>query len=332
MKLLQTFILPRLLQWVIVVFVGVTLAFFIPRLSPVNPIDNALGRLTAFQNMSPEGVLAVRETLEDLYGLEGSLLQQYFGFWRRVFTFDLGPSFIAFPTPVTQMIAKSIGWTVGLLGISIILSWIIGLVLGSLAGYFPDRWWSRLAENILVGIYPVPYYILAFVLLMLLTYYWPVFPLVGGSKGTPGFTWAYISSLLYYGFLPALSLVIGGLAFRFIISKALTSAERSSDYIRFAEMAAVPKRKIIWSYLIRNTLLPQVTDLGLSLGLIFEGALITEAVYGYPGLGTLLFQAINAADFNVIMGITLLSILGIATASLIIDLSYPLLDPRVRYS
>jgi peptide/nickel transport system permease protein len=328
MKLLQTFILPRLLQWVIVVFVGVTLAFFIPRLSPVNPIDNALGRLTAFQNMSPEGVLAVRATLEDLYGLDGSMLEQYLG----VFTFDLGPSFIAFPTPVNQLISKSIGWTTGLLGISIILSWILGLVLGSLAGYFPDKWWSRALENVLVGIYPIPYYILAFVLLMIFTYYWPLFPLVGGSKGAPGFTWAYISSLFYYGFLPALSLVIGGLAFRFIISKTLTTAERSSDYVKFAEMAAVPKGKIIWSYLIRNTLLPQVTDLGLSLGLIFEGALITEAVYGYPGLGSLLFQAINAADFNVIMGITLLSIIGIATASLLIDLSYPFLDPRVRYS
>jgi peptide/nickel transport system permease protein len=332
MKLFQTLILPRIVQWLIVVFVGVTLAFFIPRLSPVNPIDSALGQLTAFQSMSPEATVALRETLEDLYGLNGTLLEQYLGFWKRVFSFDLGPSFISFPTPVTQMIGNSIGWTIGLLSIATILAWFVGLILGSLAGYFPDKWWSRAAENILVGIYPVPYYILAFVLLMLLTYYWPIFPLVGGSKGTPGFTWAYISSLLYYGFLPALSLVIGGVAFRFIISKALTSAERSSDYVKFAEMAAVPKRKIIWSYLIRNTLLPQVTDLGLSLGLIFEGALITEAVYGYPGLGTLLFQAINSADFNVIMGITLLSILGIATASLIIDLSYPFLDPRVRYS
>jgi peptide/nickel transport system permease protein len=332
MKLLQTFILPRILQWVIVVFVGVTLAFFIPRLSPVNPISNALGRLTAFQNMSPEGVLAVRESLEDLYGLNGTILEQYLNFWKRVFTFDLGPSFIAFPTPVKQMIGKSIIWTVGLLSIATILAWFIGLILGSLAGYFPNKWWSRAAENILVGIYPIPYFIVAFVLLMLFTYYWPIFPLVGGSKGTPGFTWSYISSLLYYGFLPAFSLMLGGIAFRFIISKTLTSAERSSDYVKFAEMAAVPKGKILWSYLIRNTLLPQVTDLGLSLGLIFEGALVTEAVFGYPGLGTLLFQAINAADFNVIMGITLLSILGIATASLLIDLSYPFLDPRVRYS
>ncbi len=332
MKLLLTFILPRLLQWAVVIFIGVTLTFLIPRLSPVNPIDNAMGRLTAFQTMSPEATMALRESLLDLYGMTGSLWQQYLNFWKRVITLDLGPSFTTFPTPVTKLIGNSIGWTVGLLGLATIIAWVIGLILGTLAGYFPNKWWSRLLENTLITIYPIPYYILAFLMLMAFTYYWPIFPLVGGSRGTPGFTLSYLGSLLYYGFLPAISIIIGGVAFRFIMSKALTSSERSSDYVRFAEMAALPKRKILFSYLIRNTMLPQVTDLGLSLGLIFEGALITEVVFGYPGLGTLLLGAINSADYNVIMGITLLSIVGIATASLLVDLSYPLFDPRVRYS
>ena len=332
MRLFKTFFLPRIVQWLVVIFIGVTLTFLIPRLSPVNPIDTAMGRLTAFQTMSPEATLALRASLLDLYGMDGSLLSQYLSFWKRVLTFDLGPSFTNFPTPVSQLIGTSIGWTVGLLGLSTVLAWVIGLVLGSLAGYFPNKWWSRAVENTLITVYPIPYYILAFILLMAFTYYLPLFPLVGGSRGVPSFSWPYLSSILYYGFLPALSIIIGAVAFRFIISKALTSSERSSDYVRFAEMAALPKRKILFSYLIRNTLLPQVTDLGLSLGLVFEGALITEVVFGYPGLGTLLLGAINSADFNVIMGITLLSIIGIATASLLVDLSYPLFDPRVRYS
>jgi peptide/nickel transport system permease protein len=96
-------------------------------------------------------------------------------------------------------------------------------------------------------------------------------------------------------------------------------------------MAAVPKRKILFFYVIRNTMLPQVTDLGLSLGAIFEGAIITEFVFNYPGIGNTLYNAIFSGDYNLIMGITLLSIVGIATASLLVDLSYPLLDPRVRY-
>jgi peptide/nickel transport system permease protein len=232
---------------------------------------------------------------------------------------------------VNDMIGNSIGWTIGLLGTSVIIAWVLGVILGSLSGYFPKRWWSQILDKALVTIYPVPYYTLAFILLMALTYYWPLFPLVGGAKGTPGFTWDYISSMLYHSFLPATSIIIGALAFRFIMSKTLTSAEMSSDYVQYAELAALPKRKILFFYVARNTMLPQITDLGLSLGAIFEGALITEVVFAYPGIGSTLYNGIISADYNLIMGITLLSIVGIATASLLVDLSYPLLDPRVRY-
>lgn len=330
MRLFREYILPRVVQWFVVIFVGVTITFLIPRLSPVNPVDAAIGRMTSFQTIDPEATLAMRESMMDLYGLDGNLLQQYFRFWGRLFRADLGPSFTSFPTPVSHMISTSIGWTIGLLGTAILISWVLGVVLGSIAGYFPNVWWVQLLEKSLITVYPVPYYILAFVLLMLLTYYWPVFPLVGGSRGNPTFTWEYISSILYFGFLPGLSIVIGSTAFRFIMAKALSSTEVSSDYVQYAEMAAVPRRKILIFYIARNTMLPQVTDLALSLGTIFEGALITEVVFGYPGIGFTLVNAINSADYNVIMGITLLSIVGIATASLIVDLVYPLLDPRVR--
>ena len=331
MKLFLEYILPRLIQYVLVIIIGVTLTFLIPRLSPVNPIEQALGRLTAFQSLSPEATVALRESLEDLYGLDGTLAEQYFAFWKRVIRADLGPSFTSFPMQVNQMIRTSIGWTLGLLGMTILISWFLGIILGALAGYAPNRWSSRVVENLLIIIYPVPYYIVAFVLLMLFTFYFPIFPLVGGAKGTPGFTWSYISSLMFHGFLPAISIILGATAFRFIMAKALATTEMSSDYIQYAEMAALPRRRIVGSYLIRNTMLPQVTDLGLSLGLVFSGALITEVVFGYPGLGTTLYTAIISADYNVIMGITLLSIFGIATASLIVDLLYPFLDPRVRY-
>jgi peptide/nickel transport system permease protein len=329
--LFKEFVLPRLGQWLLVIFIGVTITFLIPRLSPINPVSQAMGRMTAFQTLNPEATVALRESLLDLYGLEGSIFEQYLSFWGRIAQGDLGPSFSSFPMSVNQMIGNGIGWTIGLLGTSVILSWLIGLVLGSLAGFYPNRWWSQVLDKSLVSVYPVPYYTLAFVLLMLLTYYFPIFPLVGGAKGTPGFTWEYISSVLYHAFLPALSIIIGGTAFRFIMAKALTTTEVSSDYVQYAELAAVPKRKVLFFYVTRNTMLPQVTDLGLSLGAVFEGALITEVVFGYPGVGSILYNGIISADYNLIMGITLLSIVGIATASLLVDLSYPLLDPRVRY-
>jgi peptide/nickel transport system permease protein len=331
MTLLKEFILPRLLQWALVIFIGVTTTFLIPRLSPINPVNQALGRLTAFQTLDPEAVLQLRETLFDLYGLEGSLFEQYINFWGRVIKGDLGPSFGAFPMSVNEMIASSIWWTVGLLGTAVLLSWVLGIILGSLAGYFPNRWWSHALDKSIITVYPVPYYIVAFILLMLFTYYLPIFPLVGGGRGTPRLTWDYIGSILHHSFLPAISIIIGATAFRFIMSKALTSSELSADYVQYAKMAGLPNGKVLFSYVTRNTMLPQVTDLGLSLGTIFSGAIITEVVFSYPGLGSTLYNAINAADYNVIMGVTLLSIVGIATASLLVDLSYPLLDPRVRY-
>ncbi|QPC84678.1 ABC transporter permease [Phototrophicus methaneseepsis] len=330
MKLFWEYILPRVVQWFVVIFVGVTVTFLIPRLSPNNPVDSAIGRLTGFQTINPEATLAMRESLLDMYGLEGTLFEQYARFWGRILKGDLGPSFTSFPTPVTSMIGTGLGWTIGLLGTSILISWVLGLVLGSLAGYFRHARWAKLLEGAVITVYPVPYYILAFILLILFTFYFPLFPLVGGARGTPAFTWEYISSVLYFGFLPALSIVIGGTAFRFIMSKALASTEVTSDYVQYADLAAIPKRKILFFYVIRNTMLPQITDLALTLGAIFEGALITEIVFGYPGIGYVLFNAINTADYNVIMGITLLSIVGIATASLLVDLMYPLFDPRVR--
>jgi peptide/nickel transport system permease protein len=329
--LLKEFILPRLLQWLLVIFIGVTITFLIPRISPVNPIDQALSRLTAFQSLSPEATIALRASIEDLYGLQGSVFEQYIAFWKRILRGDLGPSFTSFPMMVNDIIRKSIGWTIGLLGTCVVIAWLLGLVLGTLASYYRNRWWSRFLENTLITVYPIPYYILAFVLLILFAYYFPVFPLVGGGRGTPGLTWAYISTVIQHATLPALSIIIGATAFRFIMSKALSSGEMSSDYVQYAELAALPKRKIIFSYIMRNTMLPQVTDLGLSLGAIFEGALITEVVFSYPGIGSSLYNAIISADYNMIMGITLLSIVGIATASLLVDLSYPLFDPRVRY-
>ncbi len=330
MNLLRTYILPRIAQWFLVVFIGITVTFLIPRLSPINPVDEILARMTAFQTMDPEAFKTMRETTLALYGLDKTLLEQYVLYWQRLMVGDLGPSFGNFPRPVTEIIATALPWTIGLLLTTTIISWTAGVLLGSLAGYFHNRRWAQVFERVVVVIYPVPYLIIAFVLILIFVAELKWFPLMGGSRGDAALTWEYISTLLYFGFMPALSVVIGATAFRFIMAKSLTTTEIASDYVQYAELAAVPKRKIILFYVARNTMLPQVTDLALSLGLIFEGALITEVLFTYPGIGFVLYNAIYNGDYNVIMGITLLSIIGVATAALLIDLLYPLFDPRVR--
>jgi peptide/nickel transport system permease protein len=331
MDLLKAYILPRLLQWLVVIVIGVTLTFTIPRLLPTDPVEQTLRRFSSTALTDPRAVESFRNAIADMYGLQGTPVEQYFRFWARMLQGDLGPSLGAFPTPVTTIIANALPWTVGLLLSSILISWLLGLTLGTLAGYYPNRAWSQVLDKVLITIYPIPYFILALSLVIIFAYYLPIFPLVGGASGRPGFTWAYISSILRHSFLPALSLVLGGTAFRFIIAKALSSTIVSSSYVHYAELAGLPRRRIIFGYVMRNSLLPQVTDLALSLGALFEGALITEVVFSYPGIGFQLYTAILQSDFNLIMGVTVFSIVGIATAALLIDLLYPLLDPRVRY-
>ena len=330
MNLLRTYILPRIMQWFLVVFIGITVTFLIPRLSPINPVDEILARMTAFQSMDPEAFKTMRETTLALYGLDKTLLEQYIAYWQRLMVGDLGPSFGNFPRPVTEIISTALPWTIGLLVTTTFISWTAGVLLGSLAGYFHDRRWRQAFERVVVVVYPVPYLIIAFILILIFVAELKWFPLMGGSRGDPALTWEYISTLLYFGFMPALSVVMAPPHFVSSMAKSLTTTEIASDYVQYAELAAVPKRKIILFYVARNTMLPQVTDLALSLGLIFEGALITEVLFTYPGIGFVLYNAIYNGDYNVIMGITLLSIIGVATAALLIDLLYPIFDPRVR--
>jgi peptide/nickel transport system permease protein len=160
------------------------------------------------------------------------------------------------------------------------------------------------------------------------------FPITGGASlgAIPSYSWAYMQDVLWHAFLPAVSLSTLGMAVTFQTMKLLVQNINAESYVQYAKLGGVTESRIVGKYIIRNALLPQITGLALSLGQIFSGALITEIVFGYPGVGTLLYRAIINGDYNLIMGITILSIVGITTAILILDLTYPLFDPRVRYT
>lgn len=332
--MLKKYFLPRLIQYIVVLFIGVTMVFIIPRLMPSDPVENQLSQITSQgQYLDPDAVEDIRKTLEELYGLKGSVIQQYFSYWKRLFTGNLGPSFLQFPTPVIELIMRSLPWTVGLVFTSIMLSWIIGTILGGLVVSFPDSKWSNVIESFAMGVRPIPYYIMALVLVILFSYIFPIFPMAGGySMGaTIGFNLSFILDLIKHAFLPVLSMLILGIGTWFLQMRNVASNIVQEDYVVYAEISGLPKLKIVFFYIMRNAIMPQITGLALNLGFIFGGALITEIVFSYPGIGTLLYTAINAGDYNLIMGITMFSIIGVSTAMLLIDLFYPLVDPRVRY-
>jgi peptide/nickel transport system permease protein len=268
-----------------------------------------------------------------MYGLKGSWLDQYWAFWGRLFRGDFGVSFFQFPTHVNKLIATAMPWTLGLLLTATAISWILGNIIGGLAGYYSRKGWSRTLDAVAMVIRPLPYYIFAFVLLLLLTWIVRWFPITGGATmgARPTFTWGYIKDVIWHSFLPALSLSVLGMAVNFQTMKLIVQNVNAENFVQYAKLGGVTENRIVGKYIIRNALLPQITGLALSLGQIFSGALITEIVFGYPGIGMLLYNSIVRGDYNMIMGITIFSIVGITTAILIVDLTYPLFDPRVRY-
>lgn len=330
----KKYFIPRFIQYITVLFIGITLVFIIPRLLPSDPVEHQLNRMTAQgQYLDPAAVEEMRETLQELYGLKGGLFQQYITYWKRLFTGNLGPSFTQFPTPVIELIKISLPWTLGLLLVSLMLSWLIGTMLGGIKVSFPNSLLTKIIEVLAMGMRPIPYYIMALVLLIIFAFIFPVFPMAGGySMGAKiGFNIEFIFDLFRHAFLPILSMVALEIGGWFLQMRNVASNVVEEDYVVYAEASGLPKLKIIFRYIMRNAIIPQITGLALNLGFIFGGALITEIVFSYPGIGTLLYSAILAGDYNLILGINIFSIVGVSTAMLIIDLIYPLLDPRVRY-
>lgn len=333
MKFIKSYLIPRLIQYVYMVVIGITLVFLIPRLSPVDPIEQILNTRLRIQNTTPEAVIKMREVMEELYGLKGTLWEQYVNLWKRLLKGDFGPSMVYYPASVISLIRNSLPWTIGLLTLTTLISWVLGLVIGAILGYYKESFGSKILTGILMAINPIPYYIFALTLLLLFCYVFPIFPLGGGfSVGQKiSLSWSFILDVIKHGTLPALSLIILGFAGWGLGTKILVQNLREEDYVIYARMMGLRNSKILFSYVLRNAMLPQVTGLGLSLGGIFGGAMMTEILFTYPGIGTLAYNAVRANDYNVMIAISFFSIIAVATALLILDLLYPLIDPRIRY-
>ena len=334
MSFVKSYLIPRLIQYFLVIFLGITAVFFIPRLTPNDPVDRVIQEMQSRGSMvDPKTMDKFIADMNEMYGLSGSWWDQYLAFWGRLFRGDFGVSFFQFPTPVNEMIRVAMPWTLGLMLVTTLLSWVIGNILGGLAGYYSRKTWSRVLDTIAMVVRPLPYYIFAFGLLLLLAYVVRWFPVSGGYEigRTIGWNWGFIQDMLWHSILPALSLITLGGAVMFQTMKLVVQNVNAENFVQYAKLGGVTEDRIVSKYVIRNALLPQITALALSLGQIFSGALITEMVFSYPGLGTLLYNSIVRSDYNLIMGITVFSIVTITTAILIVDLLYPLFDPRVRY-
>ena len=332
MRAYAWYFIRRLGQFLLVVFVGINVVFIVTHATPIDPVEQAISSATQFGQSDPRAVEIMRKALRELYGLNGTIWEQYVTFWRRLVTGDFGPSLSAFPTPVSALIAQALPWTAGLLSTSTLIAWGAGNLLGGLAGYYRK---NRLLKGIGIaatGLQPIPSYIMSLVVLILFGYLWPILPISGGFQMniSPELNIRFLSSVVTHSILPVLSLVLITIGAWFVGMRSLVSNIVTEDYVVYAELAGVDRRRILGSYIMRNALLPQLTGLALSLGAIFNGAVITEFVFGYPGLGTLLVRGVNSGDYSLVLGIASISIVAVAAAVFVIDLLYPLLDPRVK--
>ncbi len=326
------FALKRLVQLAAVVFAGVSAAFVVAHYSPISPVETIIGRVAGQSTFSPTAIESLRQTLNELFGLNAPLHEQFINFWVRFLQGDLGPSLIAFPTPAMTLVMLALPWTVGLLTVQIIVAWLIGNILGGLAGYYQNNRFLKAFGVMAIGIQPIPYYIVAFLMVIIFGFLWPVLPISGGfaMNVRPSFTPEFILSVLRHAILPITSLILVGIGTWFLGMRALVSNIVTEDYVTYAELAGVDRDKIVYSYVMRNAMVPQLTALAMALGGIFSGTIITEQVFSYPGLGTLLIRAVNGGDSTLVLAVSSVAVIAVASAIFIIDLIHPLLDPRVK--
>ena len=326
------YVLGRFGQFLLVVFVGINVAFAITHATPIDPVAQAISSATQFSFNDPQAVEVLRQALRELYGVDGTLWQQYLHFWKRLLVGDFGPSLSAFPTPVSALIAQALPWTIGLLSTSTIIAWALGNFLGGLAGYYRENRILKGIGILATGLQPIPSYIMSLLVLIMFGFVWPILPISGGFQMNidTSLSFAFVWSIIKHSILPVLSLVLITIGVWFIGMRSLVSNIVSEDYVLYAELAGVDRRRILISYIMRNALAPQLTGLTLSLGAIFNGAIITEFVFGYPGVGTLLVRAVGTGDYSLVLGVTSVSIIAVATGVFLIDVLYPLIDPRVK--
>ncbi len=327
------YVAKRVFLFFAVLFVAISITFLLPRMMPTNPIDGYIGQIQSRANgsLTPEAIAELRVNLEELYGLNGDLFSQYLSYMKRVIIdFDFGPSFTYYPERVSTMIMNALPWTLGLLLTSTFIAWLLGNMVGLVAGYFYQKKAASILEFIGILLYPIPYYILAVTLLLLLAYVFPVFPLSATFPVGP-LTLEKLGTIIYNSLLPALTLVLAGFGWNILSMKALAVATIEEPYVVYARLKGTSNWTRMVRYVFRNALLPQVTALALSLGMVFNGALLTEMIFSYPGIGLIMRTAANGGDYNVLYGAITLSIIAVAAAGLVIDLLYPLLDPRIRH-
>ncbi len=322
----------RLLFLLLVIWAAATITFFIPRISSRNPIRERFAALARTGGFSPGDLETIVESYNQRFGLDKPLFEQYTDYIGSLARFDLGVSLNLFPKTVGELIMEALPWTIGLLIVTTILSFVIGNLLGALAAWPRAPGWLRSVATSFVLLQGVPPVLLGILLIFFLGFRAKWLPISGSHAiGTvPEWTLEFALDVLKHQILPGLALIFGSVGGWVLSMRGMGVTIQGEDYMLFAEHKGLDSGTIFRHYFLRNALLPQVTGFALALGFVVTNAIVVENIFGLPGLGTVLSAAIRANDFMVIYGIVLFITIAIATLMVLVELLYPLLDPRIR--
>jgi peptide/nickel transport system permease protein len=317
----------------VVVFMAISVNFIIPRLTPGDPIAARLAALAEGGGGSSVDFRQIEESYRKEFGLDQPVWRQYLSYWRNLSEFSLGYSITNYPQTVSQLLSAALPWTLGLVGVSTILSFLLGSLLGALLAWPSTTWQVKGLTVPLMVISSVPYFLLGIVLIFLFAIRLHWFPAAGGySFGTfIGANWQSMADILKHAILPSLSVVMAGVGTWALGMRGSMVGTLGEDFITMAEAKGLAPSRIFFSYGVRNSLLPQLTQLSLQLGYVVAGVVLVEVIFSYPGIGYQLYQAVLSKDYFVIQGIVLVLILTVALMTFIMDLIYPLIDPRITF-
>lgn len=323
------FIARKLGLFLLTLWAAVTINFILPRLMPGTPADAIIAKLAQNGPVSE----ATRSAIEAQLGVPGgNLLEQYIQYLGQVVTLDFGVSYTFYPVTVSEMVATALPYTLVLVGVVTIIAFILGTLLGVLAAWKRGTWLDTLPT--LGGSFAsaFPYFWTALLLLFFAGYVWRLFPTSGayGPTATPAFTWDFFVDALYHAFLPALTILITSLGGWILGMRNTMISTLGEDYVTFAEANGLKPRVVALRYAARNAILPNLTGFGLALGGVVGGSILVERVFGYPGVGYLLFNAVTNQDYPMMQALFLMITLSVLVANFLVDILYGVLDPRTR--
>jgi peptide/nickel transport system permease protein len=325
------YLVKRVGVFLLVVWLAATVNFFLPRLGSENPVAQKIMQQAALGGNLHAGMQGMIKEYEEKFGLTRPLWRQYLGYLSDMARFDFNYSIASYPRRVSDMILEGLPWTIGLLTVTTVISFVLGNILGAFQAWPGAPRWLMWLMPPLLAMSAVPFFLLGLILVYVLGFALQLLPYYGGYTpgAIPQWSLSFALDVAEHAILPSVAIILGSMGGWALGMRAMMVTTHGEDYVTFAEAKGLKDGTIFLRYGIRNAMLPQATALALTLGQLISGAVLVEIVFGYPGVGTLLFEGIKGADYFLVQGIAFIVIVAIGLATLILDLIYPLLDPRI---